>query len=148
RTMQINARIIVALLMLAVAVMLPTHRTSAASDEAAAGQELQQMQLTTADLGLAGMSNYQVDRASGQPCTPSDLAFEAVSDGFTTVAGAEAVLYAGGVTEGYRQVYRLKYPNDPVSAVDTAREVTVTLLAYADADSAAAAFEPVAELYG
>jgi hypothetical protein len=122
--------------------------TTAAAQPDDALLELQAMILTPTDLGIAGMARYPIDQVDGMLQTAHATAGEFVEFGGVPAERAQAVFVDSGLLRRYQHLYVLKYPNDPVPAVYTARRILTSVFEFADASTAAAAFDPLARLLG
>jgi hypothetical protein len=110
--------------------------------------ELQAMILTPTDLGFAGMARYPIDQVDGMMQTAQATAQEFVDYDAAPAERAQMVFVDSGLLRRYQHLYLLKYPNDPVPAVYTARRILTSVFEFTDASTAAAAFAPMAELLG
>src|SRR6476646_1933560 len=109
-----------------------------AGAHAASADQLSGMTLTQDDLDAAGMADYQIDQISLTLMSAEATAQEMINTDGLPEQLARYVSTDGGLDQCYRQTDVLKYPNDPVPAVYTARRVTTTVFAYLDEGSAEA----------
>lgn len=124
----------------------PASAVTARSDNRV--PELPAMILTPTDLGIAGMARYPIDQVDGMTQTAQATADEFVDFQGVSRDRAQAVFVDSGLRRRYQHVYTLKYPNDPVPAVYTARRIVTSIFEFPDEASATAAFDPLALLLG
>ncbi len=122
--------------------------STAASQTGDTTLELPAMILTPTDLGLAGMARYPIEQAGGMMQTARATAQEFVDFERVPAERAHAVFVESGLIRRYHYLYILKYPNDPVPAVYTARLVLTSVYEFPDAVTAAATFGSLARLLG
>jgi hypothetical protein len=126
----------------------PRPATPAREGLAVSTLELSAMILSPTDLGTAGMARYPVDQVDGMMQTAQATADEFVDFGGVPRERAQADFVDSGLLRRYQHTYTLKYPNDPVSAVYTARRIATSVFEFPDESTAKAAFNPLALLLG
>src|SRR5262249_26211857 len=122
--------------------------TPAPEDVAASTLELSAMILSPTDLGMAGMARYPIDQVDEMMHTAQATADEFVQFDGAPAERARTVFVDSGLQQCYQHVYTLKYPNDPVPAVYTARRIVTSVFEFPDESTAKAAFDPLALLHG